>query len=895
MTKNIIRKEQAKSGTAHINFFALLSCHIVAEQIRTPGQPSPSNPENPSNEGGPLTLADLIATLDDVEQTSDGYLVHCPAHNDSKQSLRLTVSDQGKVLAKCRAGCATTDVVKALGITMKDLATMTAGEVDLSKLATSQDVPASPADVAALAVQLDKFHKDLVDLVSEPALEALDYAARRFGMDSADVERLGLGYAGPARYNEDRELIDGLPGGPRLVVPFRDRDGVPRGFQARALARDASVRWLGPKSPDGASWAKIGYFPGSAGFEEVLITEGPGDALTGSSALGFDTIGIRGAGLVANSAVINDLVEMLGGRPAVIAGDGDPAGRRFSATLAEALVAREIPVKVLDLPDGLDLTDWRTENPGRFYAEAIRAIAEAEAVKSRSAALLAWDEDRYSLTDLGGARYLRDYIESIGSGVRYSEEVGFFLLEEGVWRKDERQGVRTHAQSVADLVRDLARTASIEAKRDGASEAEKKRAARLNKYAAHVQTSNGLNFMLRELQAVQGVPASVGDFDQHPDLLACRNGVVDLRTGELRPHDPALLLTRRVDFDYDPNARAPRWEAFLHEVFPKYPELPAYMQRLVGYGITGHTTEQCFAVLWGTGANGKSVYTDTLTEVFRELTTTTPFSTFEDRASGGIPNDLAALKGARLVMASEGEQGRPMAESVLKRVTGRDLIAARFMRKEFFEFRPQFLLNLATNFKPSFKGQDEGLWRRVKLIPWERFFEPHERDHRLSEKLLAEREGILAWAVRGAMEWYRTGLNDPAIIQDSTKEYRETSNVLDGFLPGVYEFGDDGKAIQGELLFHAFQEWADEGNYIDLKRWSRRAFFGALEERGLVKKRGTGGKTVFYGIRRARQTDAVPDHAEPERAEGPTGATFSTEPKLGDSGRISGADLESIL
>lgn len=832
------------------------------------------------------TLADLIATLDDVETTADGYLVHCPAHNDSKQSLRLTVSDSGKVLLKCRAGCQNTDVVKALGLTMRDLASMTAGEVDFTSRATSQDVPASPADVAALAVRLDAYAKRLSLNEYGEADAAMAYAVDRFGVSAEDAARLGLGYA------------DDLGGGPRLVVPFRDKDGVPRGFQARALAKDASVRWLGPKSPDGASWAKVGYFPGSAGFEEILITEGPGDALTASCALGFDTLGIRGAGLSANLAVINELVAMIGDRPVVIAGDGDPSGRRFTAQLAESLTGHEIPVKVLDLPDGMDLTDWRQKDPAKFYAEAHRAIAKAEPVKSRTAALLAWDEERYSLTDLGGARYLRDYIESLGSGVRYTEEMGFFLLEEGVWRKDEKQGVRTHAQSVADLVRNLAREAAsaVAGQEDeGISQRDKKRAARLNRYAAHVQTSRGIDAMLRELQAVHGVPASVGDFDQHPDLLACRNGVVDLRTGELRPHDPALLLTRKIDLDYDPNARAPRWEKFLDEVFPAYPDLPAYMQRLVGYGITGHTREQCFAVLWGTGANGKSVYTDTLTEVFREITTTTPFSTFEDRASGGIPNDLAALKGARLVMAAEGEQGRPMAESVLKRVTGRDLIAARFMRKEFFEFRPTFLLNLATNFKPSFKGQDEGLWRRVKLIPWERYFAPEERDHLLGDKLLAEAQGILTWAVRGAREWYTSGLRDPEIIQNSTKEYRETSDALAGFLPGVFVADNFAGRVDGKVLFDAYLQWADEENLPARERWTRRTFFGALEERGLVKRKTNKG-IAFDGIRRARQTDMVPDHAEPERAESDPLADSSSEPEsTPEVHTITGADLDSVI
>lgn len=844
------------------------------------------------------TLADLLARFDLVEDQEDGWLVRCPVHHGGREahpSLRLSVSEAGKVLVKCRTGCPTEEVMAALGLTMGDLGRMVPGDVPDRARATSTDAPASPADVAALAVRLEGFARVFAGMTDRDAEEpgdreedALAYAVRRFGLSVADVQRLGLGYAGPAVYAEDGSLVRGLPGGPRLVVPFRDRQGVARGFQARALAPDASVRWLGPPNPDGASWARAGFFQGGAGLEPVLVTEGPGDGLTAVAA-GFDAVAVRGAGLTHNEAIVDEIATLLGDREAVVAGDGDAAGRRFSSTLAEGLVARGKRVRLLAVPDGEDLTSWREKAPERFAFALYEAVAAAEPVTDRRAALLAWDESRYSLTDLGGARYLRDYVESVGSGVRYSEEVGFFLLEDGVWRRDERQGIRTHAQAVADLVRGLAAEAAEIATRDGASREDRARAGRLVGYAKHAQTTRGLDAMLRELQAVRGVPASVDAFDRHPDLLAVRNGVVNLRTGELLPHDPALLLTRRVDVDYSPDARAPRWERFLEEVFPAYPALPAYIRRLIGYGITGHTAEQCFAVLWGTGANGKSVFTDTLTEVFREHTVTTPFSTFEERASGGIPNDLAALKGARLVMAAEGDQGRPMAEAVLKRVTGRDLISARFMRKEFFEFRPTFLLLLATNFRPSFRGQDEGLWRRVKLIPWERYFRPEERDHRLGERLLEEAPGILAWAVRGAGEWYREGLSDPAVIRDSTREYRETSDALAGFFPGVYVEDPEAGRVEGGRLFSDYLAWAEEENLPARERWTRRTFFSAMEERGLGKRKTSKG-VAFDGIRRARQTDAAaPEPVGPGRAETPGQAHSSTDRP------IRGADLDSAL
>lgn len=782
-----------------------------------------------------VRVSDLLHLLGTVEDDRDGWLAHCPGHQDSQASLRVAVSDSGRVLLRCRAGCETKDVLSALELTMRDLATMEADERPAA-LATSRDAAPDGAAIAALAVQLDRWRSD-EDGTDTPTRTAAGffYAEERFGVDLDTFGRLGLGYA------ED------LPGGPRLVVPFRDPDGVPLGYQARALASDASIRWYGPPSPDGASWSKLGWLSGGTDWPEVLVTEGPGDGLT-AAAVGYDAIMVRGASLAGNATVVDTIAAWAAGRPVVVAGDGDRAGQGFSSTLASALTERGLTAKILPVPDGHDLTSWRERDVQAFASELTRAVASAPVESSTSSSLAMRDSAAYPLTDVGNARFLRDFIASRGFGVKFSPEAGFFILSGGVWRPDKLDRTRAFAQEAAE------RTASIAYAllENAATADDEKRAKAWMSWAKYSQSSQGITAALRELQADMQVACDVNDFDRHEHLMACRNGVVNLRTGELQPHDPGLLITRRVDLDYDPLATAPRWESFLREVFPDDEELPGYMQRLTGYGVTGSTAEQCFAVFYGKGANGKSVFLDTLTEVFRELVTVTPFSTFEAKSNGGIPNDLAALKGARLVVASEGEQGQPMAEALLKRVTGRDVISARFMRREFFEFRPQFLLMMATNAKPRFRGQDEGLWRRVKLIPWARYFKPSERDPRLSAALLAEAQGILAWAVRGAVDWYAGGLRDPRTVIEGTQDYRVESDILAEFMDEWV--ADPDARVKAADAFAAFQQWADENNQRNLSGWSAQAFYSNLTDRGFPRRK-SGGYWYILGLRRKKPSE----------------------------------------
>jgi putative DNA primase/helicase len=638
------------------------------------------------------------------------------------------------------------------------------------------------------------------------------------------------------------------------VVPLRGFDGVSRGAQGRDLSGKCPGRWLSLSNPDGQRWAPYGVFRGEAGYGVMLVTEGPGDALTAVS-VGYDAVAVRGASLANNPELVAELADGLKGVQVVVCGDNDTAGTSFTLRLSEGLAAHGIDVYSIGVPKelgkGADLTDWRADNPQGFPSALHEEIKNARPVRDRAKveaqhrkAEVAQRTGAVQISSDQGAdaaRILGDLVTTYGESdamnahalvawtdgrIKYAPGLGYFVWDGVTWVKSAtRVRQEIHAMGAALVL-----------------------AGCLPESRGFTMTTR-IDALMTELRSVPSVYVDAEEFDAKPHLLSFANGVVDLRTGKLRAHDKGDMLTVSLPLEYDPTAKAPRWEQFLTEIFPDNADLVGYMRRLVGYGITGNTSEQCFGVLWGKGANGKSVFTETLTDVFGRITKTTPFATFEDKGSGGgIPNDLAALRGARLVMASEGESGKPMSEAVLKRVTGKDKVTARFLRQEFFTFAPTFLILLATNHKPKFKSQDEGLWRRVKLIPFNRYFAPHERDYDLDRKLRAESAGIIAWAVRGAVEWYAEGLRDPECISSATREYRATSDALAGFFPGVLEAADDSHIMPGADAYTAYTAWCEAEGLQRKEWWSRKAFYGAMEERNVGKMKTRAG-IALIGVR----------------------------------------------
>ncbi|MFG3200348.1 phage/plasmid primase, P4 family [Streptomyces sp. NPDC048208] len=783
----------------------------------------------------------VLGHFTDVEEQSDGgYLALCPAHNDSRPSLRIWRGDDNKVRIVCRVGCKFPEVVKAAGLRQADMFDATGEGLTIPK-----EPPALVGSVhtAALAMFVDQTSAALFDYSDRYAEDARRYAVHRFGLSDDTLAELELGVSAPGtQFVHTSRAFSGYP---RLTVPFKDFDGIPRGLQGRDLSGDCPGRWVGLRNPDGHRWALYGVFRGSGGYGATIVTEGPSDALT-AVALGYDVVMVRGASLAGSPELVRDLAYGLKGTQVIVAGDNDSAGNTFTERLSAGLGDYGIEVYALTIPRaGDDLNAWRMRDTDAFPSEFHRAVqsarlplaaklhkASAEITVRTGADTVSVDEGNEAARILAGlmARYgesdamnAHALVSWTDGRIKFAPGLGYYVWTGRVWTQSDvmvRQEI--HRMGAALVL------------------------AGATKEARGFTMTTRIDSLMTELRSVPSVYVSADEFDARPDLLSFRNGVVDLRTGDLRPHDMADMLTTTLPVDYDPAARCPRWEQFITEIMPGMPDMPGYLQRLTGYGITGHTSEQCFAVMWGKGANGKSVFAETLSSIFGEITTTTPFATFESKnGSGGIPNDIAALRSARLVMASEGESGKPMSEAVLKRLTGKDRVTARFLNKEFFTYQPTFLIMLATNHKPSFRSQDEGLWRRVKLIPFKRYFAPHERDYDLDAKLMAESAGIIAWAVRGAVDWYRNGLQDPGPVRNATKEYRETSDTLAGFFPDILRPTGDMNRVDGTDAYTAYRDWCEAEGLQSKEVWSRTLFYRALEERGVQRTRTSKGQALI--------------------------------------------------
>jgi putative DNA primase/helicase len=450
-------------------------------------------------------------------------------------------------------------------------------------------------------------------------------------------------------------------------------------------------------------------------------------------------------------------------------------------------------------------TDQRASKGPSDHREQSRGLPEAA---------------RFKCTDSGNAER---FAARHGDKLRYvTEWEKWFFWNGARWSQDR-------TSEVGRLAKDTVRSIYSEAANSHNEDQRKF----LSQWAQKSESAEKRSSMQKLAAIEPEIPLLPERLDANPWLLNCPNGTLDLRSGVLQKHLRTDYITKCTAVAYHPNATCPQWLQFLSQVTNKNQNLIQFLQRSVGYALTGDTREQCLFFLHGTGRNGKSTFLETLLRLFADYSQKAEMSTFLSRNNEGPRNDIAVLRGARMVAASEADGGKRLAESLIKEITGGDTIRARFLFKESFEFKPQFKLFLAANYKPQIRGTDDGIWRRIRLVPFTVTIPPEEVDKNLPQKLVAELAGILAWAVEGCLQWQQTGLGEPQEVLEATADYREEMDVLGDFLGASCTVSPEVRCYSREL-YKAYRFWSEAQHTEPL---SETSFSVRLSGKGFAKKR----------------------------------------------------------
>lgn len=409
------------------------------------------------------------------------------------------------------------------------------------------------------------------------------------------------------------------------------------------------------------------------------------------------------------------------------------------------------------------------------------------------------------------------------NSLRYVSGWGRWLEWDGsVWRNDD-------TLRVYDRARRICRAASSECDKDGV--------------AAKVASGSTVAAVERLARADRAHAATVGQWDTDPWLLNTPGGVVDLRTGHVRPAMATDYMSKctAVAPSTDP---CPLWLQFLDRVTAGDRDLQSYLQRVAGYCLTGSTREHAMFFAFGTGANGKGVLINTLTALLGDYASVAAIETFTASQTERHPTDLAMLRGARMVTAQETEEGRRWAESKIKSLTGGDPISARFMRQDFFTFHPAFKLLIAGNHRPGLRNIDEAIRRRFNMLPFSVRIPPEERDKTLPERLKTEWPGILRWAIDGCLDWQDIGLAPPKAVTNATEEYLEAEDALGRWLTECC-ITHGSLHTAASALFASWREWADASGE---QAGSQKRFSQALKGRDFQDRKLANTNAGFVGL-----------------------------------------------
>ena len=615
-----------------------------------------------------------------------------------------------------------------------------------------------------------------------------------------------------------------------IKFPMRDHAGNVTGFKSRRADNSAFSTREGEnvKSLTGKGEKHGLFYPDELEDSTipVLVCEGEADTVAALSAGYTAVVGMPGA--CVGRAVKGYLTRLLAGRDVILAPDPDEAGRKWRDAVGRALLDVQCEVSYIPPDDDRDLDDRLR------YGDVTLADLIADALDFERPAPTSDRDLLTRCTDAGNAEWLAALH---GDRLRYDHRRGRWLLWQGDWWAEDSDG----------KLRRMAKEAARERYRKAADieDAEQKKA--VAKWAIKSESRSKLDAALALAQSETPIADSGESWNADPFLLGVQNGVVNLRTGQLRPGKPEDGITLHTDIAFDADAECPRWEQFVGEIFNGDSELIDFIQRAVGYSLTGDVSEQCLFTLHGRGANGKSTFLRVLRHVFGGYAQDTPFTTFELAARNSTPNDLAALAGRRFVTAAEAVPGRRLNEARVKALTGGDPMTARFLYGEYFTFEPECKLWLAVNHRPNVGDHSIAFWRRMRLVPFTRQFIGVDADDHLGEKLQDEAPGILAWAVRGCLDWQNNGLGYPDAVADATEEYQHDTDPLGEFLQERCQQGNR-QSVKASEFYRVYCSWCEANGVTGREKLSKTAFGRRLSEWYEKEHRRDGNYYVGVGL-----------------------------------------------
>lgn len=479
----------------------------------------------------------------------------------------------------------------------------------------------------------------------------------------------------------------------------------------------------------------------------------------------------------------------------------------------------------------VDMTDWNDLMVARGTDEVRKQLANAKEVETDSHESDLGNESQFGLN----ARLVRKF----GDIIKYCKPFNkWFVFDSKKWQEDQSETIMKLAKStVRGIYQESAKSDDVFRRQS------------LAKFALSSEKLSHLTAMITLSRS--DVPILPKQFDGDHWVFNTLNGTVDLKTGKLRPHNRTDFIRKMSNVAFNQNATAPTWERFLRDIFAGDDALIRFIQKAAGYSMTGSTDEQCLFFLYGKGKNGKSTFTETLQSIFNDyamrLSTEALMSTRHGEKEAS--NDIARLAGMRMVVTSEIPDDQRLNESKVKDLTGGDTITARFLYGEFFDFKPSHKLWIFGNHKPVIKGTDLGIWRRIRLIPFNVTFTDETADPKMKSDLIDELPGILKWMVDGCLLWQQEGLGIPAAIADATAEYRSEMDMIAPFIADRCFVGKELYVKTGDL-FKAYQAWCRDTGAREV---SQTKFGNYMTDQGFVSSKDPiriDGKTsrLRYGI-----------------------------------------------